>query len=183
VRVSSEREAPLTVPSLVLAVGARSAHVQPTDFDLIGGTVGSLELHELRRFDGACILSVGGEIDETTVAAFEHGLEAGRAGSRALVVDLTGCTVSSDGMAALLGFQRRTRDQMPVTLVVRDPDLLRMLDVVGLTTKLGTYPTVNAALSSNSERARHEYRTNLGCTRRPRRLTLTTDGLAANALE
>lgn len=31
--------------------------------------MGSLELHELRRFDGACILSVSGELDETTVAA------------------------------------------------------------------------------------------------------------------
>jgi hypothetical protein len=59
-----------------------------------------------------------------------------------LVVDLTGCKVSSDGMAVLLGFHRRTRDEVPVTLVVRDSYLLRMLEIVGLTTKLGTYPTI-----------------------------------------
>ena len=79
--------------------------------------------------------------------------------------------------------QRRPRGQVPVTLVVRDPDLLRMFEVVGLTSKFGTYPTVDAALSSKAERARHEYRTNFGRTRRPGRLKLTTDGSAANALE
>jgi anti-anti-sigma factor len=145
--------------------------------------VGSLELHELRRFDGDCILSVAGEIDATTVEAFESGLVAGRAGSRALVVDLTECKVSSDGMAALLDLHRRTRDRVPVTLVVRDPDLLRMFEVVGLAAKFGTHPTVGAALSSKAARAGHEYRTTFGRTRRPGWLKLTTEASAANTLE
>jgi anti-anti-sigma factor len=145
--------------------------------------MGSLELHELRRFDEACILSVSGELDESTVVTFEYALEAGRAGSRALVVDLSGCTVSSDGMAALLHLHRRTGDDVPVTLVVRDPYLLRMFDVVGLTTKLVTCPSVDAALSSNSGRVRPEYRTNFGRTRRPGRHKLTTEASGAKALE
>lgn len=145
--------------------------------------MGSLELHELRRFDGACILSVGGEIDETTAEAFEYGLAVGRAGSRTLVVDLTGCTMSSDGLAALLRFHRHTCGHVPVTLVVHDPDLLWMFEVVGLTTKLRTCPSVAAALSSNPERARQEYGTNFGRTRRHGWLKLTTEASAANALE
>ena len=145
--------------------------------------MGSLELHELRRFDGACILSVAGEIDESTVEAFEYGLAAGRAGSRALVVDLTGSTVSSDGMAALLRFHRRTCGHVPVTLVVRDPGLLRMFEVAGLTTKLVTCPSVAAALSSNPELARHEYRTNFGRIRRTGRLKLTSKASESNAFE
>lgn len=133
--------------------------------------MGSLHLEQLHRFDGACILSVGGEIDESTVDAFERGLEASLAKSRRLVVDLTMCTVSSEGLAALIRVHQCTSDRVAVTLVARDSCLLRMLDAVGLTTKFGTYPTVNAALSSKPEPAR-EYRTSFGPTRRPGQLEL-----------
>jgi anti-sigma B factor antagonist len=136
--------------------------------------MGSLELHGLRRLDGARVLSVEGEIDETTVGAFVRGLEACRAGSRALVVDLTMCTVSSDGLAALIGFHRRSPGQLAVALVVRDPYLLRMLDMVGLSGKLPTYPTVNAALTSAADRQEHEYTTNFGRKSRPGQRSLMT---------
>jgi hypothetical protein len=53
--------------------------------------MGSLELHELHRLDGACILSAEGTIDKSTVDAFEQGLVVGiarsswaRAGIRAV---------------------------------------------------------------------------------------------------
>jgi anti-anti-sigma regulatory factor len=114
--------------------------------------MGSLELHELRRLDGACILSAEGTIDESTVDAFERGLVVGLAQSHRLVIDLTSCTVSSHGLAALLRFHRM-RDRLALTLVARDACLLRMLDAVGLSARVGTYPTVGAALNSEVAQA------------------------------
>lgn len=131
-----------------------------------------LDLQVMRRFDGDCILSVGGEVDESTVAAFERALDDGVARSRRLVVDLTTSTMSSDGLAALIRFHRRTCDRAAVTLVAGDSCLLRMLEIVGLTARLGTHPTVNAALSSDVERAPVACRTSFGRTRRPAALEL-----------
>src|SRR5690349_18064183 len=98
--------------------------------------MGSLELHELHRLDGAGILSAEGTIDKSTVDAFEQGLVVGLARSSRLVVDLTSCTVSSHGLTALLRFHR-TRDRSALTLVARDACLLRMLDAVGLSARIG----------------------------------------------
>jgi anti-anti-sigma factor len=136
--------------------------------------MGSLDLQQLHRFDGACILSVGGEIDDSTVDAFAQGLEASLANSRRLVVDLTMCTMSSDGLAALAHFHRCTRDRVAVTLVAREPCLLRMLHAVGLTATLGTHPTVSAALSSEAEHA-PAAPTSSGRTRRSAQLELAVE--------
>lgn len=127
--------------------------------------MGSLELHELHRLDGACILSAEGTIDKSTVEAFEQGLAAALARSSRLVIDLTSCTVSSYGVAALRDFHR-TRDRLALTLVARDACLLRMLDAVGLSARLGTYPTVSAALNSGVTPA-HAYRTRVRPAQRP----------------
>jgi hypothetical protein len=115
--------------------------------------MGSLDLQELHYPDGTCVLHVDGEIDESTVDTFELGLVVGLVGSCRLVVDLTSCTVLSDGLATLVGLHRMP-DRVAVTLVARDACLLRMLDVVGVSARLGTYPTVNAAMSSERSRER-----------------------------
>jgi anti-anti-sigma factor len=115
--------------------------------------MGSLDLQELRHFDGTCVLRVGGEIDESSVDMFELGLVVGLAGSSRMVVDLTSCTVSSDGLAALVGLNRM-RDRVGVTLVARDECVLRMLDAVGVLARLGTYRTVADALSPEGEKER-----------------------------
>jgi anti-anti-sigma regulatory factor len=127
--------------------------------------MGSLELHELHRLDGACILSVEGTLDESTVDTFEQGLVGGLARSRRLVVDLTSCTVSSDGLAALLRFHR-TRDRLALTLVARDACLLRMFDAVGLSARVGTYPSVSAALEAGVIPL-HSYAASVRPARRP----------------
>jgi anti-anti-sigma regulatory factor len=135
-------------------------------FDPIGGIMSSLELQELHRLDGACILTTHGTIDESTVDAFEQGLAGGLARSRRLVVDLTSCTVSSCGLAAILRLHR-TRDRLALTLVARDACLLRMLDAVGVSARVGTYPTVSAALNSEVAQA-HADTTIVRPTQRPR---------------
>lgn len=110
----------------------------------------SLDLQDMRRFDGTCIVVAEGEVDESTVEIFEARLAAGIASSHRVVVDLSGCTLSSDGLAALIRFHRRTRARDSLALVARDSNLLRMLEIVGLSARLTTYPTVNAALTSAS---------------------------------
>jgi anti-anti-sigma factor len=127
--------------------------------------MGSLELHELHRLEGACVLSVEGRIDESTVDAFVQGLVVGLARSSRLVVDLTSCTVSSCGLAALLDIHR-TRDRLALRLVVRDALLLRMLDAAGVSARVGTYPTVSAALNSEVVQA-PTYTTRIRPAQRP----------------
>jgi hypothetical protein len=69
-----------------------------------------------------------------------------------LVIDLTSWTVLSDGLAVLADLHRM-RDRVEVTLA-RDSCLLRMLDAVGLSVRLATYPTVTAAMSLEGEQGR-----------------------------
>ncbi len=119
-----------------------------------------LDLQQIRRADGACILSIEGGIDETTVGAFEQGLAKGLAGSHRLIVDLTSCSISADGVEALKRFALRAPGAAPVLLVAREPCLLRILDAVGLATVLGTHPTVNAALTCSTDQAQTGSRAN-----------------------
>ena len=130
----------------------------------------SLDLQQLRRLDGACILSVLGEIDESTVDIFEEGLEINCANARRLIVDLTACTVTAEGLAVLLDFHRRNNDRATVTLVARQPCLLTMLHAVGLTAKFETYSSVSAALSPPTGEALPWARTTAARVRRRRPL-------------
>lgn len=69
--------------------------------------------------------------------------------------------MSEHGLAVLKRFQGSARDCPRMRLIAREPCLLRMLDAVGLTRAIGTYPSVNAALSSESVHSRVGWQTNL----------------------
>jgi anti-anti-sigma factor len=115
--------------------------------------MGSLDLQELHHPDGTCVLGVDGEIDESTAGAFELGVVVGLARSSRVILDLTSCTVLSDGLEVLVGLQEM-RDRVEVKLVAREACLLRMLHAVGVSARLATYPTVTAAMSLEDEQGR-----------------------------
>jgi anti-anti-sigma factor len=112
----------------------------------------SLALNEVRRLDGNLVLIASGVVDDATVECFEKGLDrASGAGFERVIVDLTGCRLDSAGLAALVRLRRRSSgDSGDTRLVVPDRNVLRMLQIVGLTPHLPTYRTVAAALRLRS---------------------------------
>jgi anti-anti-sigma factor len=117
--------------------------------------MGSLALNEVCWLDGRVALTVRGVVDDTTVERFERTLDlALGAGSRELIIDLNACQLASAGLAALIRLQRRTSTRPePLRLVATDVDLVRMLHIVGLTSKLRIYATLDAAVQSCSSDA------------------------------
>ena len=109
--------------------------------------MGSLALNEVRGIDGNLVLTVSGVVDDTTVGRFETGLHRARgAASHQVIVDLTACWLESAGLAAQVGLHRRIRAPSADTrLVVSDVELLRFLQLVGLTAQFPTYMTMEAA--------------------------------------
>jgi anti-anti-sigma factor len=127
--------------------------------------MGSLDLQELHHPDGTCVLRVDGEIDESTADAFEFRLVVDLAESSRLIIDLTSCTVLSDGLAVLAGLQGM-RDRVEVMIVAREACLMRMLNAVGISASLRTYRTATAALTAE-EKQTVAHMTACRCARRP----------------
>lgn len=114
--------------------------------------MGSLEVDQLNWLDGSVALIVKGVVDDDTVEQFERTLDSTvGAGSRQLVLDLTNCRLASAGLAAMVRFQRRSRSHRPAArLVVAGVDPLRMLQIVGLTSRFRIFATLDAAHQSSS---------------------------------
>lgn len=111
--------------------------------------MGSLAVSEVCWLDGSVALIVRGVVDDATVEDFERRLDSAIGTSRRLVVDLTGCQLASAGLAALVRLERRLRSRpAPPSLVATGVDLLRMLQIVGLTSRFRIYATLDAALHS-----------------------------------
>jgi anti-sigma B factor antagonist len=111
--------------------------------------MGSLAVSEVCWLDGRVALIVSGVVDDATVEHFERRLDSAIGTSRRLVVDLTGCQLASAGLAALVRFERRLRScPTAPSLVATGVDLLRMLQIVGLTPRFRIYATLDAALHS-----------------------------------
>jgi anti-anti-sigma factor len=112
--------------------------------------MGSLALRQVRRVDGSLVLTVSGVVDDATVECFEQGLDrATGTGSHRLIIDLTTCRLDSAGLAALVRLRRRSgHGSARMRLVAPDPDVFRMLEIIGLTSQFPTYATMDAALPS-----------------------------------
>ena len=111
--------------------------------------MGSLAVSEVCWLDGSVALIVRGVVDDVTVEHFERRLELAIRTSHRLVVDLTGCQLASAGLAALVRLERRSRScHGGTTFVATGVDLLRMLQIVGLTSRFRIYATLDAALHS-----------------------------------
>jgi anti-anti-sigma factor len=119
--------------------------------------MGSLALNEVHRVDGDFVLTVGGIVDDETVEDFEQGLaRAAGAGSGQVIVDLTAGWLDSAGLAALVRLRRRSNGRSAQTrLVVREVELFKMLQFVGLTSHFPTFLTSDAAAPSVVARLAH----------------------------
>lgn len=109
--------------------------------------MGALALNEICWLDGSVALVARGVVDDDTVEPFERRLDsASGTGSRQLVIDLTACRLASAGLAALIRLERRSSSRPAATrLVATDVNQLRMLDIVGLTSRFRIYATLDAA--------------------------------------
>lgn len=109
----------------------------------------SLALSNVFSLDGSVAIVVRGVVDDDTVEQFEQRVESAVGdGSRQLVLDLTGCRLASAGLAALVRLQRRSSGLATATRLVATVEQLRMLEIVGLSSRFGIYRTLNAALYS-----------------------------------
>ena len=114
--------------------------------------MGSLSLSEVSFHGRGAALVANGVIDDETVEQFEHALDEAVGGRREpLIVDLTGCQLTSAGLAALIRLQRSPeRSPEAMLLVTTVVDLLWKLQVVGLTYSCQIFATLDAATESCS---------------------------------
>ena len=86
-------------------------------------------------FGGVPLLSLAGDFDHNSVSSFSEEAEEalGKDGSR-LLLQLTDCPyIDSGGIGCLLSSLRRVRDQGWLGVIAPSPDVLRLLQIVGLT--------------------------------------------------
>jgi anti-anti-sigma factor len=112
--------------------------------------VETLALNDVFWLDGTVAVIVRGVVDDHTVEQFEKRVDSAistRSGQ--LVVDLTRCRLASAGLAALVRLGRRSSARPTAArLVVTGVEQLRMLQIVGLTSKFHIYTTLEAAMGS-----------------------------------
>jgi anti-sigma B factor antagonist len=97
---------------------------------------------------GSVVVAVDGEIDVATAPELERAL-AGVSAEKRVVLDLSECGfIDSSGLRTLLGARSAAETAGgSLVLVVSDPGLLRVFEVVGLGDVLEIHETVARALS------------------------------------
>jgi anti-anti-sigma factor len=93
--------------------------------------------------DGAVVVHVDGELDMATSGALEEALE-GTDGGR-VVIDLGGCTfVDSSAVRVLVRAARSAEESgRTLSLVARDPGILRVLQIAAVDTMLPVHSTLD----------------------------------------
>jgi anti-sigma B factor antagonist len=97
--------------------------------------------------DGVVVVRVEGELDMATSGRFEEALGAASPGGR-LVIDLTECTFLDSSAVRLLVGAARAADESDerVSLVARDPGILRVLEIAAVDTMLPVHDSLDSAL-------------------------------------
>ena len=100
---------------------------------------------------GVTVLHVRGELDVATTPLVEERLAEDPA-PRRLVVDLTACTfVDSSGLRLLVATSRAVTDSGGIaSVVVRDPSIVRILEITGVRELLDVRPSIEDALEASS---------------------------------
>jgi anti-anti-sigma factor len=101
------------------------------------------------RHDGACVLSVTGELDLSTHEKLSERLVAEAGKGDPVVVDLSRCAfIDSSGVRALLlGLKAGNEDGGgPVSIAAPGPQVRRILEMTGLDRELVIHESVEAAL-------------------------------------
>lgn len=95
---------------------------------------------------GAVVVRVEGELDLATSDSFEDALGASDPGGR-IVIDLRECTfIDSSAVRLLVEAARAAQEsEGKVSLVTRDPGILRVLEIAGVDTMLPVHDSVEAA--------------------------------------
>jgi anti-anti-sigma factor len=127
----------------------QNGHVR---FSEDGATGATQLLVDLDRVDGACVLSIEGELDLYTEPVFQRALAAALEDRPArLVVDLTKCTlIDSTGLGALLKANKRFSDGSNVHIAVAcpDPTIRKVFEITALNRIFGLHETRAAALDA-----------------------------------
>jgi anti-sigma B factor antagonist len=97
--------------------------------------------------DGAVVVHVEGELDMATSGTLEEALDAANGGH--VVIDLGGCTfVDSSAVRVLVSAARSAEESgRTLSLVTRDPGILRVLEIAAVDKMLPVHSTLEAASS------------------------------------
>lgn len=97
--------------------------------------------------EGPVVVRVEGELDMATSGNLEEAIADAEPGVR-LVIDLTECTFLDSSAVRVLVETVRSMEQSKgnVSLVARDPGILRVLEIAAVDTMLPVHPTLDAAL-------------------------------------
>ena len=83
---------------------------------------------------GFPLLTVVGEIDHSTAEEFDEAVERGFTADTGLFLDMAGCPyLDSGGLAVLLSLVRQARPKGWVGVIGASLNLVRLLEIVGLT--------------------------------------------------
>jgi anti-sigma B factor antagonist len=98
--------------------------------------------------DGAVVVHVDGELDLATSGALEAALEASNGST--VVIDLGACTfIDSSAVRVLVSAARSAEESgRALSLVARDPGILRVLEIAAVDTVLAVHPSIDDARSA-----------------------------------
>jgi anti-sigma B factor antagonist len=120
---------------------------QGSDMD---GKRAKLSVH-LDERDGIPVARASGEIDVATAQGLRSELATVPSGTRRLVVDLSDVTfLDSTGLGVLIATLKRLQDaedESSVALVVTRPQIVRVLEVTGLTGVFSVHASIEDALA------------------------------------
>jgi anti-sigma B factor antagonist len=108
---------------------------------------GDVEVTRQTLPGGAVVIHVEGELDLATSDTFEDALGASDPGGQT-VIDLTECTfIDSSAVRLFVEAARAAQEtQGQVSLVTRDPGILRVLEIAAVDTMLPVHDSVEAAI-------------------------------------
>ncbi len=101
------------------------------------------------RFDSTwSILCLQGEVDISTVDAFEEQIEQCLKHRSRLIIDLSGVSfIDSTGLRLVIGTRQRLSEDGELLLVAQDGPVTRLLEITGLDGAFPVFDTVEEALA------------------------------------
>jgi anti-sigma B factor antagonist len=99
--------------------------------------------------EGVAVVSIGGEIDLSTAAAFEAAIAAALEGDPpVLVIELSNVDfMASVGLRILVATHDKVSKSAQVAIVANNPATSRPIQLTGLDKVLSMYPTLDDALT------------------------------------
>lgn len=107
---------------------------------------GDVEVGRQTLPDGAVVLRVEGELDLATTESLQDALDGSDASGH-LIIDLSECTfIDSSAVRLFAEAARRAQEsEGRLSLVTRDPGILRVLEIAAVDTLLSVHGSVEAA--------------------------------------